>query len=160
MRRMSSGTTRTSASRIPCSFSHSATCATFLSCVRPDKISSPITSSAAVHTLDCSANRISDDFVPANAYLVRMTQYITVAADDRVEAKNGIIKLHGPEGFAGMRKAGRLAAEILDALAPHVVPGVTTQEIDDLVHKLTLDGGGIPATLGYRGYTKSSCISI
>jgi methionyl aminopeptidase len=85
-----------------------------------------------------------------------MTQYITVAPDDRAEAKNGIIKLHGPEGFAGMRKAGRLAAEILDALAPHVVPGVTTQEIDDLVHRLTLDGGGIPATLGYRGYTKSS----
>ena len=89
-----------------------------------------------------------------------MTQYITVAADDRVEAKNGIIKLHKAEGFAGMRKAGRLAAEILDALAPHVVPGVSTQEIDDIVHRLTLDGGGTPATLGYRGYTKSSCISI
>ena len=89
-----------------------------------------------------------------------MTQYITVAADDRAEAKNGIIKLHGSEGFDGMRKAGRLAAEILDELAPHVVPGVTTQEIDDIVHKLTLDGGGTPATLGYRGYTKSSCISI
>jgi len=75
-----------------------------------------------------------------------MTQYITVAADDRVEAKNGIIKLHKAEGFAGMRKAGRLAAEILDALAPHVVPGVSTQEIDDIVHRLTLEGGGTPAT--------------
>ena len=89
-----------------------------------------------------------------------MTQYITVAADDRAEAKNGIIKLHGPEGFAGMRKAGRLAAEILDALAPHVVPGVSTQELDDIVHRMTLDAGAVPATLGYRGYTKSSCISI
>ena len=59
-----------------------------------------------------------------------------------------------------MRKAGRLAAEILDALAPHVVPGVSTQEMDDIVHQLTIDGGGIPATLGYRGYTRSSCISI
>ena len=89
-----------------------------------------------------------------------MTQYISVAADDRIEAKSGIIKLHGAEGFAGMRRAGRLAAEILDALAPHVVPGVSTQELDDIVYRMTLDGGGIPATLGYRGYTKSCCISI
>jgi methionyl aminopeptidase len=70
------------------------------------------------------------------------------------------ITLHGPEGFAGMRAAGRLAAEILDALVPHVVPGVTTQEIDDLVYRLMQDAGAIPATLGYRGYTKSSCTSI
>lgn len=89
-----------------------------------------------------------------------MTQYITVAEDDRVEAKNGVIKLHGPEGFAGMRAAGRLAAEILDALVPHVVPGVTTQEIDNIVNRLMTDAGAVPATLGYRGYTKSSCTSI
>jgi methionyl aminopeptidase len=59
-----------------------------------------------------------------------------------------------------MRAAGRLAAGILDALAPHVVPGVTTGELDAIVHRLTLEGGGVPATLGYRGYTKSCCISI
>ena len=64
-----------------------------------------------------------------------MTEYITVGAEDRVEARNGVIKLHGPEGFAGMRTAGRLAAEILDALVPHVVPGVTTGEIDDIVQR-------------------------
>ncbi len=89
-----------------------------------------------------------------------MTQYITVAADDRAEARNGVIKLHGPEGFAGMRAAGRLAAEILDAIAPHVVPGVTTGEIDRLVTDHMLGAGAIPATLGYRGYTKSCCTSI
>ena len=89
-----------------------------------------------------------------------MTQYITVAPDDRVEAKSGVIKLHGPEGFEGMRRAGRLAAEILDALVAHAVPGVTTQTLDDIVHAMTLDGGGVPATLHYRGYTRSSCISI
>ena len=61
-----------------------------------------------------------------------MTQYITVEVDDRVEARNGIIKLHGPEGFEGMRRAGRLAADILDELAPHVVPGVSTEELDDI----------------------------
>ncbi|HZB70253.1 MAG TPA: type I methionyl aminopeptidase [Sphingomicrobium sp.] len=89
-----------------------------------------------------------------------MTEYITVSDDDRVEARNGVIKLHGPDAFAGMRAAGRLAAGILDALAPHVVPGVTTGELDAIVHRLTLEGGGVPATLGYRGYTKSCCISI
>jgi len=69
-----------------------------------------------------------------------MTQYITVEADDRVEAKNGVIKLHGPEGYEGMRRAGRLAAEILDALVPHVVPGVSTDELDAIVHRMTLSG--------------------
>jgi methionyl aminopeptidase len=77
-----------------------------------------------------------------------------------VIARVGGIKIHGPEGFAGMRAAGRLAAEILDALVPHVVPGVTTDEIDAIVHKMTLDAGAVPATLGYRGFTKSCCTSI
>ena len=89
-----------------------------------------------------------------------MTQYITVAADDRTEARNGVIKLHGPDGFDGMRRAGRLAAEILDALVPHVIPGVSTAELDRLVHDHMRREGAVPATLGYRGYTKSSCISI
>lgn len=89
-----------------------------------------------------------------------MTRYITVAPDDRMEAKNGVIKLHGPEAFEGMRKAGRLAAEILDALVPHVQPGVTTQELDDLVYRHMREAGAIPATLGYRGYTHSCCTSI
>jgi methionyl aminopeptidase len=90
-----------------------------------------------------------------------MTQYITVAADDdRAESRTGVIKLHGPEAFEGMRRAGQLAAEILDTLAPHVVPGVSTQELDEIVYRMTLEGGGVPATLGYRGYTHSCCISI
>ena len=89
-----------------------------------------------------------------------MTEYITVDPSDRVEARTGVIKLHGPEGFAGMRAAGRLAAEILDGLVAHVVPGVTTGQIDAIVHAHTLRGGGIPATLGYRGFTRSCCTSI
>jgi len=103
---------------------------------------------------------VSGDFEGRNAYLVAMTQYITVADDDRVEAKNGVIKLHGPDGFAGMRAAGRLAAEILDALVPHVVPGATTAELDSFVNRMMADAGAVPATLGYRGYTKSCCTSI
>jgi methionyl aminopeptidase len=102
----------------------------------------------------------SIDFSRFLTYLGGMTEYITIGPEDRAEARSNTIKLHGPDGFAGMRKAGRLAAEILDALVPHVVPGVTTQEIDDIVYRMTVDGGGVPATLGYRGYTKSCCTSI
>ncbi|MEO7247777.1 MAG: type I methionyl aminopeptidase [Novosphingobium sp.] len=88
-----------------------------------------------------------------------MNLYQTVDSSDTV-LRDGTIKLHGPEGFEGMRKAGRLAAEILDAVADSVQPGVTTGAIDDLVREMTLDGGAIPATLGYRGYAHSCCISI
>ena len=88
-----------------------------------------------------------------------MTEYQHVTADKAVY-RDGTIKLHGPEGFEGMRKAGRLAAEILDAMAALVRPGVSTEEIDRVVREMTLDGGAVPATLGYRGYTHSCCISI
>jgi methionyl aminopeptidase len=88
-----------------------------------------------------------------------MADYQTVTTDTR-HTRSGAIKLHGAEGFAGMRKAGKLAAEILDALVPHIVPGVTTGEIDDIVRRMTLDGGGLPATLNYRGFTHSCCTSI
>ena len=87
-----------------------------------------------------------------------MTQYQIVADGDTV-LRDGTIKLHGPAAFEGMRKAGRLAAEILDALVPLVVPGVRTDYLDDVVRQMTLDGGAVPATLGYRGYAHSCCIS-
>ncbi len=89
-----------------------------------------------------------------------MDHYTAVTPQEALIARDGTIKLHGAEGFAGMRAAGRLAAEILDALVPHVVPGVETQELDDIVRSMTIAGGGVPATLGYRGYTHSCCISI
>ena len=88
-----------------------------------------------------------------------MTQYQIVADGDTV-LRDGTIKLHGPAAFEGMRRAGRLAAEILDALTEVVKPGVTTGEIDDIVRKMTLDGGAVPATLGYRGFAHSCCTSI
>ncbi|MHA6766844.1 type I methionyl aminopeptidase [Sphingobium ummariense] len=88
-----------------------------------------------------------------------MTDYMTMTADAPI-SRSTAIKLYDAAGFEGMRKAGRLAAEILDALVPHVVPGVTTGELDDIVRRMTLDGGGVPATLGYRGYTHSCCISL
>ncbi len=88
-----------------------------------------------------------------------MDQYQIVADGEEV-LRDGTIKLHGPEAFESMRKAGRLAAEILDAIAPLVQPGVTTGALDDFVREMTLDGGAVPATLGYRGYAHSCCISI
>jgi len=88
-----------------------------------------------------------------------MTDYVTVTADAPI-GRTGAIKLHGPDAFEGMRKAGQLAAATLDMLVPHVVPGVTTGEIDRLMLDFTTLHGAVPATLGYRGYTHSCCISI
>ncbi|MFX4864994.1 M24 family metallopeptidase, partial [Acinetobacter baumannii] len=71
------------------------------------------------------------------------------AEDEAAHRKTGAIKLHGPEGFAGMRKAGRLAAETLDYLTEHVRPGVTTGEIDRLGAAFIAARGGVSAPLGY-----------
>jgi len=71
-----------------------------------------------------------------------------------------------PEDIAGMRIAGRLAAEVLDFIAPHVRPGVTTDDLDRLCHGYMVDvQGTIPAPLnyapsGYRPYPRSICTSV
>ena len=74
--------------------------------------------------------------------------------------KPGHIKLHGPDAFAAMRRAGRLAAEALDSMVSLVKPGVTTEAIDKAVFEFAMDHAAYPATLQYRGYTKSCCTSI
>ena len=76
------------------------------------------------------------------------------------EQRTGAIKLHGPEGFAGMRVAGKLAADCLDMLEPHVQPGVITDDLDRMAREFILDHHALPACLGYRGYTKTVCISV
>jgi len=70
------------------------------------------------------------------------------------------VPLYGPEEFAAMHRAGRLAAATLDHVTPHVRPGVTTGELDRIVDAFMREHGGVPATLGYRGYPKSCCISV
>ena len=70
------------------------------------------------------------------------------------------IKIHKPEDFEGMRKAGKLAAEVLDFITPYVKPGVTTGELDSLCAKYTEEHGAISAPLNYRGFPKSICTSI
>ncbi|MFN9790462.1 MAG: type I methionyl aminopeptidase, partial [Holosporales bacterium] len=75
-------------------------------------------------------------------------------------ADNEGITIHGEDGFAGMRKAGRLAAQTLDYITPFVVPGVSTGHLDRLCHDFIVQHGAIPAPLGYRGFPKSICTSI
>jgi methionyl aminopeptidase len=72
----------------------------------------------------------------------------------------GQIRLYGREAFDGMHKAGQLTARVLDALAEMVQPGVTTNALDRFIYEFGADHGALPATLNYRGYTKSSCTSI
>ncbi|MDH3241830.1 MAG: type I methionyl aminopeptidase [Alphaproteobacteria bacterium] len=70
------------------------------------------------------------------------------------------ILVHGLEDFEGMRRAGRLAAEMLDFITPYVQPGATTDKLDRLCHDFALDHGATSAPLGYRGFPKSICTSV
>ena len=70
------------------------------------------------------------------------------------------VPIHDAAAFAAMRKAGMLAAMTLDYITPLVEVGVSTGELDRVIETYMRDHGAVPATLGYRGYTKSSCISV
>ncbi|MDD2875700.1 MAG: type I methionyl aminopeptidase [Acidiphilium sp.] len=70
------------------------------------------------------------------------------------------ISIHTPADFAPMRAAGALAAEVLDMVGSHVHPGITTGEIDLICHDYIMAHHAIPAPLNYRGFPKSTCISI
>jgi methionyl aminopeptidase len=79
---------------------------------------------------------------------------------DRAETEPRRIKLHDAAGFEGMRRAGRLAAEVLDFIGPQVMPGVTTGALDRLCHDFIVARGAIPAPLNYKGFPKSICTSV
>jgi methionyl aminopeptidase len=70
------------------------------------------------------------------------------------------VSIHSQEDFAPMRAAGRLAAETLDMIGEHVAPGVSTEHLNQLCHDFILAHGAIPSPLNYRGFPKSTCISI
>lgn len=70
------------------------------------------------------------------------------------------IPIYRPEDFEGMRKAGRLAAQVLDMIAPFVQEGVTTEELDQRCHEFIVSHGAVPAPLNYKGFPKSTCISL
>jgi methionyl aminopeptidase len=87
-----------------------------------------------------------------------MVSYVEAASVP--QRNSGQIKLYSKADFAAMRRAGQLVAACLDELTPLVRPGTTTEEIDRFVYEFALAHNSIPATLGYRGYWKSSCTSI
>lgn len=70
------------------------------------------------------------------------------------------IRIHEVSDFAGMHKAGALAAQILDEMCDHVFPGQTTGELDRIIEEKVKQSGATSATIGYRGYQHASCISV
>ncbi|QJF52804.1 type I methionyl aminopeptidase [Roseobacter ponti] len=75
------------------------------------------------------------------------------------QTKDGI-RIYDSSDFAGMHRAGALAARILDDIAQHVFVGQTTGEIDRLITQMVGDAGATSATIGYKGYQHASCISV
>ena len=70
------------------------------------------------------------------------------------------IRIHEAAEFDGMRRAGLVASEILDAVGVHVFPGQTTGEIDRIITGMIETRGVTSATVGYKGYQHASCISV
>lgn len=60
----------------------------------------------------------------------------------------------------GIRESGKVNIAILDYIAEHIQPGMTTEDIDQLVYQKTKELGGVPAPLGYEGFPKSVCTSV
>ncbi|MEC8247585.1 MAG: type I methionyl aminopeptidase [Pseudomonadota bacterium] len=83
-----------------------------------------------------------------------------IAANSEPLKNTGQIKLHTAEDFDAMHKVGQMAARTLDELSPFVVPGTTTQALDDKALEIIRDQGAVPAPLNYRGFKKSVCTSI
>jgi methionyl aminopeptidase len=65
-----------------------------------------------------------------------------------------------PDVIESMRVASRIAAQALQAGGEAVAPGVTTDEVDRVVHEFLVDHGAYPSTLGYKGFPKSCCTSL
>ncbi len=65
-----------------------------------------------------------------------------------------------PEQIDGIRKSSKLAGNTLKMIGEYIHEGVTTEYLDKLIEEYIRDNGAIPATLGYHGYPKSSCISL
>ncbi|WP_116133034.1 type I methionyl aminopeptidase [Tropicimonas sp. IMCC34043] len=80
--------------------------------------------------------------------------------DNRTHLTKDGIRLYAPGDFAGMHVAGQVAADILDRIAPLVVPGASTSEIDKAIEDMIVEAGAVSATIGYKGYRHASCISV
>jgi len=71
-----------------------------------------------------------------------------------------MVHLKTPEEIEAMRPACRHAADTLVFIEPHIRPGITTDEINELVHEFTIRAGAVPAPLNYHGFPKSVCTSV
>ena len=71
-----------------------------------------------------------------------------------------MITIHTEKEFIAMRKAGQLAAQVLDFITDYINVGVTTNALNDLCHDFIVKHGAIPAPLNYKGFPKSICTSI
>jgi methionyl aminopeptidase len=71
-----------------------------------------------------------------------------------------MIKIYNEEDFAGLRRAGKLAAEVLDMITEHVKVGVNTLTLNDICHEFIIGHNATSATLNYNGFPKSTCISV
>ena len=91
-----------------------------------------------------------------------MDTYVDIPVSTPANAvrNNGQIKLYGEDAFEGMRRAGRLTAECLDAVWNIIEVGRPLADIDDFVRDFAARHGSIPATLNYRGYGYSCCTSL
>lgn len=90
-----------------------------------------------------------------------------MAFDDKINSyarKNILVPSHDiiktPAQIEGIREAGKLNTLVLDTVADKIKIGMSTEEINEIVHKTIIENGGVPATLGYQGYPKSVCTSI
>ena len=71
------------------------------------------------------------------------------------------VTIKTPDEIEKMRTAGRLASEVLEMIGPHVVPGISTLELDKICHDYIVnEQQAIPAPLNYRGFPKSICTSV
>ena len=74
---------------------------------------------------------------------------------------NMAVSIKSDDEIAKMRVAGRLAARVLEMIGEHVVPGITTGELDRICHEYIVDvHGAVPAPLNYRGFPRSICTSV
>lgn len=81
-------------------------------------------------------------------------------SSDESYARRHRIKLKTPAQIEGIRRAGRLVLETLDLVESRLRVGMSTEEINTIVHEFTLENNAIPAPLNYRGFPKSVCVSI
>ena len=78
----------------------------------------------------------------------------------RREPKRSTRLVQSPDIIERMRRAGRLAAQAVELAGEYCKPGVTTDDIDAVVHQFLIDHGAYPSTLGYKGFPKSCCTSL